>query len=240
LSVKQDPRLESRFSGAWLPPVTLAERDGWLASAGLNRHWGDALQDAMHALQYCHQKIGLESARLDPACGGYSFWTIVDVYIRPGKEAFAQGLFNVFWEEKKNGATAESFRVFNGPTVLMLMADPEARIAVSGDAMNFAFWISHYGDARLENPRLGWTMKAGDQTLIQGEHECGNIELGSTQKLSEFSITIPDIAKPIHAVLDVELNDGTVKNAWDIWLFPKREKQDGTGIAVSPLLMAAL
>ena len=50
LSVKQDPRLAAKFSGVMLPPVPLETRDQWLASAGLNRRWGDACQDACDAL----------------------------------------------------------------------------------------------------------------------------------------------------------------------------------------------
>ena len=70
----------------------------------LSRAWGDACVDAGHALQRCYQKQGIEAARLDPACDGYSFWTIVDVLYQ------AQGLFNVFWEPKSGGSTPEEFR----------------------------------------------------------------------------------------------------------------------------------
>ena len=34
---------------------------------------------------------------MDPACDGYSFWTVVDVVVAPGKNYSAQGLFNAFW-----------------------------------------------------------------------------------------------------------------------------------------------
>ena len=84
LSVKQDPRLAAKFTGVMLPPVTLETRDQWLAKAGLDRRWGDACQDAAHGLQRYYQKRGIEAARLDPACGGYDFWTIVDVVVRQG------------------------------------------------------------------------------------------------------------------------------------------------------------
>lgn len=240
LCVKQDPRLEPRFSGAMLPPVTLAGRDGELAAAGLDRHWGDACQDAAHALQRYYQKRGIEAARMDPACGGYDFWTIVDVVVAQGNTYSAQGLFNAFWDAKSNGSTAEAFRLFNGPTTLLLKTDPEVRIAVSGDAVKARFWIAHYGAAPLQQARLRWTLRAGSETLARGECDGGDVELGSTRLLAETAVVVPDLAKPVHAVLEAALADGAVRNAWDFWIFPKRDRQNGAGIAVSPALLPAM
>ena len=253
LCVKQDPRLEPRFAGVMLPPVTLAAHDAWLAAAGLDRRWGDACQDAAHALQSYYQKRGIESARMDPTCDGYDFWTIVDVIVSQGNTYSAQGLFNPFWEVKKNGSSPEAFRLFNGPTTLLLKTDPDVRIATSGDAVKAAFWITHYGDAPLEKARLRWTLRAGDSALAQGECEGGDVELGSTRLLAEAAVSIPDVAKPVHAFLDVLVSgarsparegersrEPPISNTWDFWVFPKRDKQDGTGIAVTPALMPAL
>ncbi len=253
LCVKQDPRLEPRFSGAMLPPVTLATRDGWLAAAGLDRRWGDACQDAAHALQSFYQKQGIEAARLDPACDGYDFWTIVDVVVQQGQTYSAQGLFNAFWEVKRNGSTPEAFRRFNGPSALLLKTEPEARVAVSGDAVKAGFWITHYGESRLGQAQLRWTLRAGGAVLAQGGCAAGDVELGSTRLLAEAAIVVPDVAGPMHAILEAVVTDSPsaalegerpreppVRNTWDFWVFPKRAMPDGAGIAVSPALLPAL
>ena len=243
LGIKQDPRLEERFSGPWMPPVTQALRDGWLKAAGLDRRWGDAIQDAAHALQGYYQKRGIEAARMDPACDGYSFWTIVDVVVAQGRSYSAQGLFNAFWEAKSNGATAEAFRLFNGPSALLLKTEPADRIAVAGDTVKANFWIAHYGESRIEKSELKWTLRAGDAVLAQGKCEGGNVELGSTRLLAEAAIAIPDVVKPVHAVLEAEVlqkREEKIANTWDFWIFPKRDKQDGSGIAATPTLLPAL
>lgn len=246
LSVKQDPRLEPRFSGVMQPPVTLATRDGWLQEAGLDRRWGDACQDAAHALQRYYQKRGIESARFDPACDGYDFWTIVDVIVRQGKTYSAQGLFNAFWEPKRNGSTPEAFRLFNGPTALLLTTDPDARIAVCGDTLQADFWISHYGGEPLRQATVHWALRAGDAVLAQGTCPGGDVELGSTRLLAEAAISIPAFSKACHATLAVQVVEGerprepSASNAWDFWLFPTRARLDGAGIAASRALMPAL
>lgn len=240
LSVKLDPRLEGRFTGAWLPPVTLAGRDRRLGAAGLDRRWGDACQDAAHALQRHYQKRGIEAARLDPACDGYDFWTIVDVVVQQGDTCSAQGLFNPFWGVKPGGATPEDFRMFNGPTVLLLRTEPECPVAVSGDAVNADFWIAHHGESALKAARLEWTLRAGSNVLTRGACDAGAVEPGTVRSLARIALAIPDVAKPVHATLEAALADGTARNAWDWWIFPRRGRPDATGVAVSPALRPAL
>ena len=240
LSVKQDPRLAAKFSGVMLPPVPLETRDQWLASAGLNRRWGDACQDAAHALQRHYQKQGLEAARMDPACGGYDFWTIVDVVVKQGNTYSAQGFLNPFWEPKSKGYTPGEFGVFNAATVLLLKTEPGHRIAVSGDRVRADFWISHYGEEPLKQARLAWTLRADRTVLAEGMAEGGDVELGSVRSLGQSDIVIPELQKPVHAVLRVSLAGGRASNEWDFWLFPKRAPQRVTGIAVSKSLLPKL
>lgn len=233
LSVKQDPRLAPRFRGAMAAPVPIETRDEWLKDAGLDRRWGDACQDAAHALQRHYQKAGLEAARMDPTCDGYSFWTIVDVIVQQGKTYSAQGFLNAFWEPKPNGSTPQQFAAFNGPTALLLKTEPAHRIAVAGDRVKFAFWISHYGDAPMNEGRLRWTLRRGDTVLADGALDAARVELGSVRVLGESELVVPDLPKPARAVLEVWLDSAHVTNTWDFWLFPKRTVPRVTGIAVS-------
>lgn len=233
LSVKQDPRLAPRFRGAMAAPVPLETRDEWLKDAGLDRRWGDSCQDAAHALQRHYQKAGLEAARMDPACDGYSFWTIVDVIVQQGKTYSAQGFLNPFWEPKPNGFSPQQFAAFNGPTALLLKTEPAERIAVAGDRVKLGFWISHYGDAPIEKGRLGWALRQGGKMLVDGALNAARVELGSVRLLGESELVVPDLPKPDRAVLEVWLGTGQVTNEWDFWLFPKRTVPRVTGIAVS-------
>jgi len=86
--------------------------------------------------------------------------------------------------------------------------------------------------------------------LAQGECEGGDVELGSTRLLAEAEVVIPNVAKPVHAVLEASIIQKTedggqrtedrITNTWDYWVFPKRDKQDGAGIAVTPALLPSL
>lgn len=263
LSVKADPRLENRFTGEYLPSLAAlglddagmskvrsefprhmsdldsAPRDmnnlrAELQRLQLSRAWGDACVDGGHALQRLYQKQGIESARLDPACDGYSFWTIVDVLYQ------AQGLFNVFWEPKIAGATAEDFRQVNGPTVLLRRADGQSPIALAGQTLSHTWWISHFGEVPLRNAKLVWGLRMSKNTLACGNLELGDVAIGDVRRLGECTFIAPSVKDPVHAVLEAALEGQSVSNRWDLWIFPARKPKTGSGLVATRSHFSAL
>jgi len=224
LCIKLDSRLEKRFTGAWLPPVTRAARRDWLAARGLDEAWGDRLQDAQHALQRHWQKVGIESARADPYCDGHCFWTLVDVVVEQSGTYTAQGLFNPFWESKKGGYTAEEFRRFNAPSCVLADFKPAARIATAGDRVEVDVLFAHYGTAPRASAPVCWRLTAQGRELAHGDLAAATIPLGPARKIGSFALTVPAVTKPMQAALEIDV--GGVSNAWDLWLFPKGPARD--------------
>jgi len=144
LGTDEDPRLAEKYTGAIMPPCPLEPFKKELEDTGLSLEWGYACIDAGNGLQRIYQKRSLERARMDPNVDGYSFWTILDCG-RPS----AQGLLNQFWEPK--ASTAESFRQFNGPIVLLAKFTPRRRILAEGDELKIEWWISHFADIKIKN-----------------------------------------------------------------------------------------
>jgi hypothetical protein len=233
LGIKMDPRLEPKFTGAIPSPRSLKDYEAALAAAGINRAWGDACLNSAHSLQGYYQKQGLEQARLDPACDGYSYWTIVDVMVPQAGTYTGQGFLNAFWEEKPGGLTLDQFRRFNGPTVILAKGGPDDSIAVSGDSRKVSLWISHFDAKPLPQMRISWTLKADKKTLATGTTGPFDAVPGDVKELGVCSFTIPDLDKPAHAVFEAKLDGTDIVNAWDFWFFPKRDMKNGKGIAVT-------
>ena len=231
LCVKSDSRDEPAYTGAWMPPVTRKARAGWLAKFGLGIEWGDRLQDAQHALQRHYQKSGVESARCDPYCDGYCFWTIADVAVEQSGTYTAQGLFNPFWRQKRGGFAAAGFAKFNSPSCILLDVPDNRRVYTSGEALEADFLFAHYGDAALKDATLDWRLSAGD---VGGSCKVGDLALGPARRIAVEKIVFPSVEKPVKATLAASV--GGVSNEWDFWVFPRRERGDGRGIAVSPSL----
>lgn len=240
LGIKMDPRIAPKFTGAIPSPRTLEDYEDSLRAAGLDRAWGDAILDAAHGLQGYYQKRGIERARLDPACDGYSYWTIVDVMVEQGGTYTGQGFLNAFWEEKQGGLTLAEFRRFNGPTALLAKLEPAEQIAVSGERRRVALWLSHFDAAALEQARVSWRLKAGTDTLAEGAFPPFDAVPGDVKELGIAEFTVADLDRPAHVVLEATLDGATVANAWDFWFFPSRAQSGGAGVAVTEDLFEAL
>jgi len=184
-------------------------------------------------LQGYYQKQGLEQARLDPACDGYSYWTIVDVMVPQEGTYTGQGVLNAFWEEKPGGLTLDQFRRFNGPTVILAKTEPAESIAVSGDSRTVTLWISHFGVGPLRQARLSWTLKTATGALVEGALAPFDADAGDVKELGACTFVVPEIGKPVHAVFEAALDGTDAVNSWDFWFFPKRAERRGDGIAAT-------
>lgn len=238
LCVKSDSRLEPKFTGVWLPPVTRAAREKWLAKFGLDLDWGDRLQDAQHVLQSVYQKRGLESARADPYCDGYCFWTIVDVVVKNLETYSAQGLLNPFWERKSGGFSVEDVSRFNSASCIMLDRTDANHVYTTGERFAMDLLLAHYGESPLAKAVASWRLVADDRALASGRIDVGDQAVGGVRKIGRLDFALPEVARPVAARLEIGI--GRIANVWDVWVFPKRPVADGRRIAATDALRAKL
>ena len=164
--VKLDARLEKKFTGVWAPPVRYDDRQKWLARYGLDRVWGDRLQDAQHVFQSHWRRYGLECARADPYCDGYSFWSLVDVacpqtvsvgtrmdrwrawcpmvYAQKPRDPFlayaGQAVFDPFLGTKSEGESPAQVAEYNSPSCVLI--DDETTDPAEAEA----WWMANEGN----------------------------------------------------------------------------------------------
>ena len=241
LCVKQDTRINPLYKGAWAVPDSREDRAAWLAVRGLDLAWGDALQDAQHALQGVYQKRGIEWARKDPYCDGYCFWTMVDVVVANGSVHSAQGLLDPFWQTKQGALTLERFALFNGPSaVLADFAPGGSHVFTSGETLSVDFLFAHYGAEALEDAELVWsfTSQGGASLPLHARVPVGDVAIGGVRKVASGKIVMPPVARAVKAVLRAEI--GGTANEWDFWVFPRRGMHDGSDVAVDVALLPSM
>lgn len=182
--VKLDARLEKKFTGAWSPLMKYDIRKQWLARYGLDLDWGDKLQDAQHILQSYWRRQGLESARADPYCDGYSFWSLIDVacpqtinagshmerwplwtksvYSGEKRDPFltyaGQALFDPFFGTKSKGESPAQVAEYNSPSCVLM--DDES----TNPAEAAAWWKYHKG-----NPAQMWVCNSTNRVHVTGD-----------------------------------------------------------------------
>lgn len=240
LGIKLDPRTAPKFTGAIPAPRSIEEYQASLDAAGLDRAWGDACINAAHALQGFYQKQGIEQARLDPACDGYAYWTIVDVMVRQGNTYTGQGFLNPFWEPKPGGLTLDEFNRFNGSTAILSKIKPKTFIAVSGEPCEVTLWLSHFDAAPLRQAKISWRLAAAEEVLASGNLAPFDAEAGDVKELGAGRFIAPDLDKPVHAVFEAALDGSDITNSWDFWFFPKRPEKPGNGLAATEDLFEVL
>ena len=256
LSVKSDTRLEKDYTGVWDHPVKRAVRGEWLARFGLDHAMGDRLQDAQHQLPALWQKRGVESARKDPHCDGYYFWSLTDCTMpnepdwngidRTNLSYIAQGLFTPFLTEKIGGQTTEGFAAFNSPVGVFVDAKPDTLHLVAAEMFAFDVLVANYGDDTISDAVVKWSIrtKAGE-SLTGGEKAVGSLALGGVRKIAEMSLSVPKIetAKVAELVVEVVGGDASTVRArvtYPCWLFPVRARRDGRDIVAMGACRAAI
>ena len=255
LCIKLDSRLEAKYTGIYEPPVSRKARAEWLARFGLDHAWGDRLQDAQHAMQAVWRKYGLEAARVDPFCDGYSYWSLQDV-ASPQKGTFTgQALFDPFWGEKPNGERACDIAVYNSASCVLLTDgdDPELwpdgtprpggfkmfadgvatnRVRRSGETLRARFHFAHYGDEPLKDAKFRWCLLSPEgSALASGERMIGDQALGSARVVALEDIAMPSVEKAcrVRLAATVSAADFSVSNSWNYWLFPRRGRRELQG-----------
>ena len=142
--------------------------------------------------------------------------------------------------ETRRRQTPDDFHKFNGPTAILVRCDPASPIAVTGQTIACAWWISHFGHAPLAEAKLNWTLREGENLLASGSLDHLDVAVGDVRELGLARLTIPALSRPVHAVLEARLEGVDVDNQWDLWLFPKRMSKSGKGMAASAKLYGIL
>ncbi len=229
LATDEDPRLSVKYTGAVLPPRTPESLEEELKTANLPTEVGYNCLDAGNRLQRIHQKSGLESARLDPACDGYIYWTLIDV----GSPA-AQGLFNQFWNTKPNGWTSEEFCCFNQPAAILAKMKSECLSTANcnlmeGEECEIEWWLSYFSPQAVHHAAITWNLITSNAVLATGDIPNVSASSGDVKPIGKCTITIPPIPKPVHARLIASFQDSRTWNSWDLWLFPKVDPNPDLG-----------
>ena len=250
LAVKLDWRNAGNYTGVWFAPIAEADRVEHLAHTGLPFSWLTRLQDAAHALQAYWQKHGIEHARADPYCDGYSYWTITDTVQFKDKAGIfgGQGIFDAFWQTKNCGLSPKEFSRFNSTSCVLLDTETETRVFeettnrwlccefkppyieqtnrvfVSGEKIPAKILFAHFGEDDLVDAKLQWRLNAGGKTLLSGEKDIGKQVLGPAREIASLDIIAPEVVRPVKVefVAQVIGADGfKCENSWPMWVFER-------------------
>lgn len=137
----------------------------------------------------------------------------------PGQGTAPVGVIDVFGDNK-GYLTAEEFQQFCGPTVLLVKL--ERRVFEQGDSFAAELVVAHFGGTPLRHAPARWVLcnEEGDP-MISGELPPRLIETGRLTGLGSIEFVWEKPTAPARYTLTTELPGSSVKNRWDLWLYPK-------------------
>lgn len=192
---------------------------------------GDFLQASgkLQALCYKHE---IEKTLRTPGYAGFQLLGLNDY---TGQGTALVGVLNAFWEEK-GYIHAEQFRQFCAPTVLLSRMD--RFIFKNNETFTADIEVAHFGKDLLEKQTLRWKITDSyGKVFANGHFLPQDIQIGNCQKLGTVSIPLVQFEKAQKLQLEVTLDNTTVSNEWDLWVYPAQlPKVDTTDIHITHVL----
>jgi hypothetical protein len=223
-----DFRMARKFSG----PLTsecfgvYAERQ---RASGL-----DAIAPAMSAASsrfaFLLYKEEVEKALRTPNLAGFQLLSLHD---HPGYGIATIGIFDLFWDPKP-GMSAEQFRRFCGPTVLLLRAPK--REWTAGETYSATLELSHFGPGPMENAQVTWrAVTERGQELAAGSFSKTIGKRGLT-RVGDVAFALPAELTPSRLGVEARVGGTDIVNEWNAWVYPA-EVDDAVpaGVHVSSL-----
>jgi len=197
-----------------------------LDKAGLLDHADDFFR-ASAALQAINYREDVEEALRTPGFGGFQ---LLDLQDFPGQGTALVGLLNAFMEPK-GGVTAERWRDWCAPTVLL--ARFASYVHHEGDAFRAKVQCAHYGMPDAIDDIVDWRLVGSDgQTLASGAVPLKAQRGEVASAAEEIAFILPTLGRAAKLSLELKFRGRTEKNAYALWLYPRRTAKDWTAEGV--------
>lgn len=185
-----------------------------LADHGMAEQARDFLM-ASGKLQALCYKAEIEKDLRTPGLGGFQLLGLQDF---PGQGTALVGVVDAFWQSK-GYITAKEFSRFCNATV------PLARLPrfVFTNNENFEATIDlfHFGKTPLVNAVVGWTIKDDKGAILRsGKFSPQTFPLGENQRAGKIGFALSEIKEARHFKLEVIVQNTTIANDWDFWVYP--------------------
>ena len=184
-------------------------------------------------LQVLCYKADIEAALRTPGFGGFE---ILQLHDFPGQGTALVGILSPFFESK-GYVTPEEFRMFCNTTV------PLARIKKMTYKNNETFMadieMAHFGAEPLINQLVICRLiKDKGDTITISVFKNSPINKGNCIKIGSFSfdLAFARITNAQKLRFEVAIDGTTIKNSWDIWIYPEKQEISSGNILVTDKL----
>lgn len=199
-----------------------------LESKGMLDRARDFLMDSGVLQAECY-KQDIETILRTPGMGGFQ---LLDLHDYPGQGTALVGPLNVFWQSK-GYVTPEQFRRFCNVTVPL--ARMRQTVYTTDEPFSVDAEIAHFGAAPIEDARPVWRIADADgKTVAAGSFAALTIPVENGTPLGTVKVDLSEQPAPAKYRLVIGLEDSTVENDWEFWLYPAGvDTEAASGIVIT-------
>ncbi len=180
---------------------------------GLLHQANDFLMASGKLQALCYREE-IESALRTPEFGGFQLLGLQDF---PGQGTALVGVVDPFWESK-GYVTAEEFRQFCGPVVLL--ARLPRRVFTAGDSITADVDLSNYGRDDLRSVMVDWILRDVDGDVVaQGEVGPVDVAQGESTRVGRISSAIDSVKNSARWSLDLQIRRAAIANSYSVWVY---------------------
>jgi len=191
----------------------------------------EAFLMASGKLQTLCYKADIEAALRTP---GYAGFQMLQLHDFPGQGTALVGILNPFFRSK-GYVTPEEFRMFCSEIVPLARLDK--MIWSTDELITAEIEISNFGEGPLYNERvLSRVINSEGETVFQKSFVKDIIETGNCIPAGTITFDPSGIMKPQKLILEVAVGDTTIRNRWDLWVYPPEDEPDPGKVLVTDKL----
>lgn len=210
------PNLEEikKYTGV-LNPLNFKAVAADLTKKGLRNRAGEYTQ-ASGKLAAILYKEEIERAMKTSGISGFQ---LLDLHDFPGQGTALVGLLDAFWDSK-GLIEAERFREFCAPVTPLIRYDKATY--TSDETFTASLELANYGATTLKNKQLRWKIKQRDIVVAQGVSPEFTAENGRLTRAGSLVFPLLGVEKATKLSVEVEVAESTIRNRWEIWVYPSK------------------
>ena len=169
-------------------------------------------------LQTLCYKADIEAALRTPGFAGFQ---LLDLHDFPGQGTALVGVVDPFWDTKGYVDGSEYSTFCN--TTVPLIRFPKM-VWLNNEKMNVPVEFAHFGEKPINNATITWTITTLDgQSLKKGSFR-QNLPLDNCIPVGTIDFAFDEISKPQQLIVSVQIENTTVRNQWNIWVYPAQKQ----------------
>ena len=178
------------------------------------RHRNKELARASGKFQVQMYKEDLEANFRTPKVYGFE---LLDLHDYLGQGTALVGVLDAFWEEK-GYITAEEFKNFCAPTVILLRMPKY--VYTNDEKLEAFFELAHFAQEPLKECRVKWEVHGREKGLFKkGEFLLGQVNNGKNIFVGEMKFELADMPAPGAYDICARIDGTDIYNEWHFWLY---------------------